>query len=100
MHKKGLKVAPVEELAKLNFSYTTVLKYPKLSMGLMIGLSALPSRQILVVLALVYSKRVNVHIYISVTPKNPRCHKITTKHCSFITHYVRYSSVIMLIIPD
>ena len=52
MHKKGLKVAPVEELAKLNFSYTTVLKYPKLSMGLMIGLSALPSRQILVVLDL------------------------------------------------
>ena len=54
MHKKGLKFAHVVELAKLNFTYITVLKQPKLGLGLMIGLSTLPSRQILVVLELTH----------------------------------------------
>ena len=52
MHKKGLKFAPVVELVKLNLTYITVVKYPKLGLGLMIGLSTLSSRLILVVLGL------------------------------------------------
>jgi hypothetical protein len=35
MHKKGLKFALVVELAKLNFVYITVLKQPKVGLGLM-----------------------------------------------------------------
>ena len=42
MQNKGLKFAPVVELAKLNFTYITELKKPKLGLGLMIG----PSIQI------------------------------------------------------
>ena len=35
MPKKGLKFAPLVELAKLHFTYVTVLKWPKLGLGLM-----------------------------------------------------------------
>ncbi len=35
MHKKEFKFAFVVELAKLNFTYITVLKLPKLGLGLM-----------------------------------------------------------------
>ena len=42
--KKDLKLALVVELAQLKFTYITVLKQPKLGLGLMIGLSTLPSR--------------------------------------------------------
>ena len=50
MHKKGLKFAPVVEFAKLKFTYITVVKKPKLGLGMMFGLSTLLSRQILVVI--------------------------------------------------
>ena len=35
MHKKGLKLEPVVELAKLKSTYITVLKQPKLGLGMM-----------------------------------------------------------------
>ena len=40
IHKKRTKICT---LAKLNFTYITALKQPKLGLGLMIGLSTLPS---------------------------------------------------------
>ena len=35
MHKKGLKLEPVVELAKLKSTYITVVKQPKLGLGMM-----------------------------------------------------------------
>ena len=43
MHKKGLTLALVVELAKLNFDYITILKQHKFGLGLVIDQSTFPS---------------------------------------------------------